>query len=961
MSFDERRASDSDEHVDELVEPVTNMDVTIIEDGDEPINYNEIAEYTSQDFNLAATLTLKKNLNEAFEKHAGEERKVGVKAKIQAFEEVNRENKQDHHLSKVKVTFETAPSRPPPVPVSKLGKADTGDGSRLSVYLRVRPPTASKVALEQGNEVLQNTIEIISSKESKDTLIRTYPPVQSHASKMIRASNHSLHHTKSDATAVECAVKGVKEFEFNQVFGPESSQKDVYESTAVPLLDGLFPKADVKIVGDNTVGQSALLFTYGITNSGKTFTVMGRENGKDVTRLHKYHGVIPRAIDHLLRNIDNLNNSVKNDVKYSLNMSFLEIYNEEIYDLSPKNISAINSKYARCVGSFDLDNKLQLRDLRNGNIHVKGLSKHRVTTLAQGLQLIIDAKKKRHTSSNNINTDSSRSHFVCQLELLASQSLGKSEDHASVCSEVSGYTTNDDDSVVSMSVKPRSVRFWVVDLAGSERSKRTGTFSRSARQKEASLINSSLMNLMTCLRTLKNNQSSNSIRSKVPFRDSKLTHMFMGHLTGSAASRTSMIVNVNPSVADFDETQHVLCYAVDAKSVRIDKGEYNKKRHEIQEKALHTHGQDGRPVKKRSKSPPRKIAKLAKKLSPRAILKRRREQQVLAQKRVKVKSSCESNPVVHKEKQEHRLAGSKRKLEDKMKELQEELENERLKVSQYLNDVANLKHKLERCETEIRQELAEETEAQIDFTRRQHDDIVKRLKQQLQNNSKTPSKSAKKAKIDRADQIIDDLMDKVEEQEEELSRMRDECSKMTQEHISELEQMKHVAENLKQKHAEEIARYQENISILESSMRGEYKEEETEGTLSLDEEGDKENSISRKASCKGTPSKSGLQRLPRGRCSEVACANISPPRENPLSSNKKQRGMRLRPKHSPFKTLSANKKHSRSGSNVQDIIFPDAELSRDNEGLFQRPRGRAPQGRSWDAVAGGWKLSILQS
>lgn len=42
----------------------------------------------------------------------------------------------------------------------------------------------------------------------------------------------------------------------------------------------------------------------------------------------------------------------------------------------------------------------------------------------------------------------------------------------------------------------------------------------------------------------------------VPFRESKLTHMFMNHLTGPSASRTSMIVNVNPGKYMLDNKLH---------------------------------------------------------------------------------------------------------------------------------------------------------------------------------------------------------------------------------------------------------------------------------------------------------------------------------------------------------------------------------------------------------------------
>eukprot|EP00979_Chaetoceros_neogracilis_P005571 scaffold1014_cov274-Chaetoceros_neogracile.AAC.17 len=459
----------------------------------------------------------------------------------------------------------------------------------LRVYLRVRPTTAS----EQERDALHNTVEIIPMGENESgekdpvvTRIRTNPPPQSNTSKSNRGQNplyasSSASSGSNNQKAVEqCVVKGGKEFQFSQVFGPESSQEELYKSTAVPLVEGLFPKPNA---GERITGHSALLFSYGITNAGKTFTMMGdgsklrSSSDKANAKVQKFHGIIPRAIDHILKKIDELNSQSKtNGVRYSLNMSHLEIYNEDIYDLLPqKKILTGSNKYGRNLGTFDTENKLQLRGTIEDDIYVKGLTKHRVTTLLQGLELSQAAKKKRHTSSNNIHADSSRSHSVCQFELHATRDVngsnegnGLKEENSSIATdEAAGYGT-DDNSIMSITSKPKTVRFWVVDLAGSERSKRTGVFSRSTIQKEASLINSSLMNLMTCLRTLKQNQSSNSSRSMVPFRDSKLTHLFSSHLTGYSASQTCMIVNVNPSVADFDETRHVLEYAVDARSIR---------------------------------------------------------------------------------------------------------------------------------------------------------------------------------------------------------------------------------------------------------------------------------------------------------------------------------------------------------------------------------------------------------
>lgn len=86
----------------------------------------------------------------------------------------------------------------------------------------------------------------------------------------------------------------------------------------------------------------------------------------------------------------------------------------------------------------------------------------------------------------------------------------------------------------------------------------TRTHTHSKLQREASGINTSLMKLWRCLDQLRRNQqaaaattattnSSSSSELLVPFRESKITHLFMNHLSGAAVGRTVMLLNVNPS------------------------------------------------------------------------------------------------------------------------------------------------------------------------------------------------------------------------------------------------------------------------------------------------------------------------------------------------------------------------------------------------------------------------------
>lgn len=89
----------------------------------------------------------------------------------------------------------------------------------------------------------------------------------------------------------------------------------------------------------------------------------------------------------------------------------------------------------------------------------------------------------------------------------------------------------------------------LVDLAGSERT--TRTHCTGDRLREANNINANLMVLRTCMETLRDNQTSGAIKI-VPYRDSKLTHLFKNYFDGEG--RVCMTVCVSPSSVDYDET-----------------------------------------------------------------------------------------------------------------------------------------------------------------------------------------------------------------------------------------------------------------------------------------------------------------------------------------------------------------------------------------------------------------------
>lgn len=243
----------------------------------------------------------------------------------------------------------------------------------LSVYLRIRPP--SKTASAQYP--LDSTIEIVDHRakfeHSEDESltsprefpmsILTYPPITSQAYKSIRQTGEG---TINNGKAV--VVSGVKQYNFQRVFGPSDSQRTIYDAVAAPLVTGVFPTISSNGFITST-GQSALLFAYGITNAGKTYTIMGDDEGRKC-------GIIPRAIDGILKEIHRREQNAIVKYAYQLHASFYEIYNEQVFDLLSGTTDQGNSKKSRAIKDRQA---LKIREDKNGYIFVQGLTKHKVS------------------------------------------------------------------------------------------------------------------------------------------------------------------------------------------------------------------------------------------------------------------------------------------------------------------------------------------------------------------------------------------------------------------------------------------------------------------------------------------------------------------------------------------------------------------------------------------------------
>ena len=124
-----------------------------------------------------------------------------------------------------------------------------------------------------------------------------------------------------------------KQFIFDSVYGNESSQRQLYDETAFPLVESVLE------------GYNGTIFAYGQTGCGKTYTMVGVKDDP------KQRGVIPNAFEHIFGYIDtnNLN------IKYLVRCSFIEIYLESIMDLLGKGEQNLEIKEDPQKGTFVKD------------------------------------------------------------------------------------------------------------------------------------------------------------------------------------------------------------------------------------------------------------------------------------------------------------------------------------------------------------------------------------------------------------------------------------------------------------------------------------------------------------------------------------------------------------------------------------------------------------------------------
>lgn len=351
----------------------------------------------------------------------------------------------------------------------------------LKVAIRVRPLLSREMAKDQA--------VFVEVRTSQGTTIRV---------------TNDAHHVEN---------------QYDKVFSAASSQQDVFDYIS-PVMEGV------------TQGFNATVFAYGQTGSGKTHTMFGSEWENNLysrrALAHSLddpstHGVIPRSVIEMFQRVGS-----DPENKQTVLCSFLQIYNERVFDL---------------LQDSNLARPLNVREETSTGIFVEGLAEYVVQNIRDVISLIKRGDRNRCVRATRMNAASSRSHTIFQISIESDRANKKG--------------------------MMQKAKLNLCDLAGSEKFDKTGQMG-SHHLAEMNNINLSLTTLGKVVAHL-----SKRIRGHVPYRDSKLTRLLQDSLGGN--TKTVFLITISPLTECVDETLSTLKFADRAKqvTVRVKRNEFS--------------------------------------------------------------------------------------------------------------------------------------------------------------------------------------------------------------------------------------------------------------------------------------------------------------------------------------------------------------------------------------------------
>uniref|UniRef100_A0A8C3QKV4 Kinesin family member 20B n=1 Tax=Cyanoderma ruficeps TaxID=181631 RepID=A0A8C3QKV4_9PASS len=395
----------------------------------------------------------------------------------------------------------------------------------IQVCLRIRPFTS--LERENGSQ------DCVSLEDSANIVLK---PPQHYLSRLSEKTSGPM----------------LQKFTFSQVFGPETTQEEFFEGTMKqPVQDFLD-------------GYNRLVFTYGVTNAGKTYTFQGTED--DV-------GLLPRTMDMLFKSIQGklytamdlkpyrcrdyiklTENQVREET--AIKNSLLRLIKEVDHQINTSNKAPMDSMDSEELEDVSKDLEQSITTARNYIKFSVWVSFFEIyNECFYDLLIPISNDKKRKTL--RLAQDIKGCSFVKDLQWVqisdskeAFRLLKLGLKHQSIASTKLNNSS--------------SRRLSLCDLAGSERY--TKTRNEGDRLKESGNINTSLLTLGKCINALKNCQQS-KLQQHIPFRESKLTHFLQGFFSGKG--KVYMIVNISKCASAYEETLNVLKFSAIAQKVLV--------------------------------------------------------------------------------------------------------------------------------------------------------------------------------------------------------------------------------------------------------------------------------------------------------------------------------------------------------------------------------------------------------
>ncbi|KAM4037746.1 kinesin-like protein KIF20A isoform 4-T4 [Anomaloglossus baeobatrachus] len=452
-----------------------------------------------------------------------------------------------------------------------LGQTSLGSANdcsnKVMVYVRIRPFVDSELEKEDQGCVKAEDQETLVLRAPKDSLAMRH---------IERGQGQSAH-----------------KFTFSHIFGPDVGQKQFFDGTMR------------HVVKDALNCQNWLVYTYGVTNSGKTYTIQGT---------NKDGGILPRSISLIFNSVqDRLYKS--SDLK-PLSNEVIWLDSKQVRQEELKKISVLsNLREEQLFTPMKSGSESQLRAGTSMSFDsgIGGLSStnHENQTSSQleetsshwgpqdavSLQdpadvqisiwvsyfeiyneFVYDLLEPLPSGPNRKRTtlrlceDRNGNPYVKDLNWINVQSADEAwkvlkvgRKNQSFASTHLNQNSSRSHSIFSIRIlhlqgsndfTPKISELTFCDLAGSERCKdqRSGD-----RLKEATNINTSLHTLGRCIAALRQNQQNKLRQNVVPFRDSKLTRVFQAFFTGKGKS--CMIVNINQCSSTYDETLHAMKFS----------------------------------------------------------------------------------------------------------------------------------------------------------------------------------------------------------------------------------------------------------------------------------------------------------------------------------------------------------------------------------------------------------------